>query len=187
MPSICGACLKAGSKATYNQVWAVFVYQGVIAWLITHLKFHDRLGHARLLGEIMWQQLETPLSHQPDSRPDLIIPVPLYKSRLKERGFNQSLEIARPISIRSSIKLETGALQRVRNTKRQSDLSRNERQRNLLNAFTCKASVAGKHVVLIDDVMTSGSTIQAAALAIKQAGARRISVWVVARAAPHAI
>lgn len=186
-PALCGRCLKQSKAQSCDAVWAAFIYRNEVPWLVTHLKFHARINHARLLGELMWERLQKPLQHQPDITPNLIVPIPLHKSRLRERGFNQALEIARPIARYSAISIDASCLKRTRKTRRQSDLTLAERQHNLRQAFVCKRNLKGLHIVLIDDVMTSGNTLNAAALTLKKAGAARVSAWITARAAFQAI
>ncbi len=183
-PALCGACLRPEHKVAYDTAWAAYTYSGVMPWLITQLKFHSKLNHARLLGELMWLEQAQATTEQP--APDIIMPVPLHPRRLRERGFNQALELARPLARRSGIRLDTTSLLRSRDTRRQSDLSQAERRKNLVQAFRCGSGVAGLHVLLVDDVMTSGSTLHAAAQCLKKAGAERVSVWVAARATLHA-
>ncbi len=180
-PALCGACLQPGQPRHFDQVWAPFIYAPPLPWLVTQLKFHQRLQHARLLAELMWSQLEAPLQHQADARPDLILPVPLHAKRLRQRGFNQAIELARPLARISGIRLDSAGLIRIKATERQSDLPLRQRRRNVRNAFACNRELAGLHVVLVDDVMTTGNTIEAAATAARSAGASRVSAWVVAR------
>ena len=178
----CGHCLSPKTKQHYDTAWAAYIYKSTLPWLITQLKFHEHLNHARLLSELMWRQLQGPLAHLPVAKPDVIMPIPLHAKRLRERGFNQALEIAAPLSRLSGIPLDTRSLKRIRPTDRQSTLTQNERARNLLKAFACEDSLKGLHIALVDDVMTSGNTVNAAAKTLKRAGAERVSVWVVARA-----
>lgn len=185
--SVCGACLHPAHRPACDQVWAGFIYTGPMPWLVTQLKFHQRLPHARLFAELMWLQLARPLEHQPDALPDMMMPVPLHPQRFRERGFNQAVEIARPLAGRCGIRLDFSGLRRIKATERQSDLNQSDRRRNLKDAFECKSNVRNKHIVLVDDVMTSGSTIEAAAKTLKQSGAARVSAWVTARAALHTI
>lgn len=180
-PVLCGACLKPGTKPAWDQVWAPFMYRDPLPWLVTQLKFHRRLSHARLLGELMWRALADLMQHQPDSRPDIIMPVALHAARLRERGFNQAIEIARPLARRSGIVLDIGSLRRTRRTDHQSGLPLGERRRNMRGAFACHRRLEGLHIALLDDVMTSGNTVGAAATILKQAGAARVTVWVAAR------
>ena len=146
---------------------------------IRALKFRRQLGLARLLGEQMAQRLVSETQ-----RPDLILPVPLHRARLRERGYNQALEIARPVARALGAPLDYFSLVRVRATAPQTGVTLTARRQNMRNAFRLRdpATVRGRHVALVDDVMTTGSTVQAAARCLRQAGAETVEIWVVARA-----
>jgi ComF family protein len=118
------------------------------------------------------------LSNRP--RPDLIVPMPLHPARLRERGFNQALEIARRLGSRLNLPF-THACHRIRDTPPQAGLDLKARKRNLRNAFECNVDLKGKHIALLDDVMTTGSSLSELAQAARRAGAVEISAWVVAR------
>ena len=111
--------------------------------------------------------------------------MPLHPARLRERGFNQSLELARGIARSLDIPLLTNSVRRIRNTQPQSTLPWKERKRNMRNAFACDDNLAGQHIGIVDDVMTSGTTLDELARILRLAGAREISAWVVARTLPH--
>ena len=113
--------------------------------------------------------------------PDQLIPVPLHPTRIRERGFNQATELARPIAKRLNIPLNLSVVQRRVATPPQSDLTRQERLKNIRNVFNVVKPVDG-HVVIIDDVMTTGSTVEELAKTLLRAGAEQVDVWVCARA-----
>jgi predicted amidophosphoribosyltransferase len=119
------------------------------------------------------------------SRPDALIPLPLHPRRLRARGYDQALELARPLAQRFGLPLRTDLLTRVRDTAPQSRLDAPARRKNLRRAFavhrTALARTPLKHVVLIDDVMTTGATLHAAAEALLRAGVERVDAWVCAR------
>ena len=108
--------------------------------------------------------------------------MPLHNTRLRERGYNQALELARPIAKRLAIPLHTHLLQRHKTTLAQARLSLTDRARNVENAFTIKANIRGCHVSLVDDVTTTGHTLRSASAALKQAGAKRVDIWCAAKA-----
>jgi ComF family protein len=145
--------------------------------LLQQLKFNGRLEVAQLLGQVMadW------LAAVSDASPDHFIPVPLHDSRLRERGFNQALELARPIAKRLGLPLDIHACRRTQATEPQTGLPRKARLKNIKGAFEVVRPVSG-HVVIIDDVMTTGSTAHELAKTLRQAGADRVEVWVCARA-----
>lgn len=173
----CGSCQR--HPPAYARSVALFHYAPPVDHFIRALKFHHDLGLAQMLG----QRLATCLAAQPD-RPDLIMPIPLHPTRLRARGYNQALEIARPLAAALNRPLDFRALRRVRATSAQSDLPIAERIRNVRGAFAVRGGtrLEGNKVALVDDVMTSGSTAQAAAHALRAAGAEEVWVWVVARA-----
>ena len=117
-------------------------------------------------------------------RPDALIPNPLHGSRLRTRGYDQALELARPLARALDLQLRGNILQRLRATAPQSELNALARHSNMRNAFVVRDDVAlPAHVVLIDDVMTTGATLHAAAKVLRRAGVRRIDAWVCARVA----
>ena len=130
---------------------------------------------APLLGALLAQHLQNEL-------PDIWLPMPLHARRLKERGFNQAVEIARELAARTGIPMQAGWATRVRDTPPQAGLKREARKKNMRGAFACHENVAGLHVGIVDDVMTTGSTLDALAEALKASGAKEVSCVVVARA-----
>jgi ComF family protein len=175
--AVCGRCLK--QPPPFDHTVAAFSYQFPLDKLIQALKYRERLILVSFLAEALTRRITT--------RPDCIVALPLHPTRLRERGFNQSLLLARQISRRLAIPLLPDACERVRNTPPQSSLPWKERDKNMRQAFACRpgADVRGKHVAIVDDVMTTGASIGELARALKQAGASEISAWVVARTLPH--
>jgi ComF family protein len=156
---------------------AVFAYAFPLNKLILALKYGEKFQLATLLGDLLAQRVTV--------APDCIIAMPLHPTRLKERGFNQSLQLAQRIGQQLKLPVLPLACQRMRNTPSQSTLPWNERGKNMRKAFSCLADVAGKHVAIVDDVMTTGATLNELALALINAGATEVSAWVVARTLPH--
>ncbi|MEK7191520.1 MAG: ComF family protein, partial [Pseudomonadota bacterium] len=146
--------------------------------LIQNLKYHRQLSLARILGNLLAKHLDTNTA----IRPDALVPVPLHPARLRERGYNQSLELARVVARRFDLPLTTHAVKRVRATPPQTMLTSNERRRNVRNAFHTTVDFSGKRIAIVDDVMTSGHTVNALAKCLRRAGATNVVVWVVARA-----
>ena len=173
----CGTCQK--QPPAFTRAIALYRYAPPVDHFIRELKFRQQLGLACLLGERLAQRLlrET-------SRPDLIIPVPLHKARLRERGYNQALEIARPLARALGAPLDFRSLVRVRATAPQTGMTVAERRQNLRGAFALRNNdvVRKLRVALVDDVMTTGSTVQAAAHCLRAAGAQEVEIWVIARA-----
>nr|WP_152982746.1 ComF family protein [Stenotrophomonas humi] len=168
---LCGVCRQRSSPL--NEVRAAFIYAAPVDDLLRRFKFHQDLAAGRLLAGLMQARLADA------ERPPVLVPVPLHASRLRQRGYDQALELARPLSRVLEVPLWRG-LRRIRATAPQSELDAAARRRNLRSAFAAHAPVPA-HVVLVDDVMTTGATLQAAALALRRAGAARVDAWVCAR------
>mgnify|MGYP005813822115 CR=1 FL=1 len=173
--AICGRCLK--HKWQFDRTVAVFAYAFPLDKLVQALKFGERLLLAESLAKRLAMRVVV--------RPDCIAPMPLHAARTRERGFNQSLELARCIAHRLGIPLLPHACERVRDTPPQSALAWKDRKRNVRKAFACTQDFSGKHVAVVDDVMTSGASLHEVATALRRAGACEVSAWVVARTLPH--
>ncbi len=125
------------------------------------------------------------IAHQVDILPDVLLPVPLHQLRMMKRGFNQAYELGSYIGKTLEIPLLAASLRRHRHTEAQSGLSRKQRRKNLRGAFYWHGDThPGRHVALIDDVMTTGTTVSECARVLKNAGAKRVDVWVATRAVP---
>ena len=170
----CGACLKQPPPFAATQ--AAFVYAFPLDRLLLRFKFHGDLAAGRLLAQLLGDRLVD------DERPQVLVPVPLHRSRLRERGYDQALELAKSLSRRTGIPLRARQLRRVHATARQSELGLSARQRNLRGAFAVAGHALPKHVALIDDVMTTGATLRECAQTLLRSGVERVDVWVVARA-----
>ncbi|MGE4554497.1 MAG: ComF family protein [Desulfovibrionaceae bacterium] len=176
-PEPCGECL------TEPPPWTGFAchgaYRGLLRELILGFKFAEGLGRVRLLQDLAWAAL----LRAGLPAPDLLAPVPLHPRRLRWRGYNQSLELARGLALRLDRPAEPRALVRLRHTVPQSRLSAAERLVNLKGAFEAdEGLVRGRAVLLVDDVSTTGSTLRECAEALNAAGAARVDVLVLARA-----
>jgi len=171
----CGRCLEYVPQ--FDRTVAVFAYAFPLDKMVQALKFNEQLMLVHLLANKLAQRVEI--------HPDCIVAMPLHPARLRERGFNQSLELARQIARSLNIPLLNYACQRVRDTPPQSALPWKERGKNMRKAFTCTEDLSGKHVAVVDDVMTSGASVNELARALRQANAREVSAWVIARTLPH--
>lgn len=170
----CGGCLR--EPPSFARTVAVLPYTFPIDRLVQALKFRARLPLARLFGGM----LAVATSTRTDV--DLVVPMPLSPGRLRERGFNQSAEIARACVRYRGIVCDPDAARRVRETRPQSGLTSRDRERNVRAAFAAEAPVIGRHVAVVDDVMTTGASLEALAAALVRAGALSVECWVVARA-----
>lgn len=171
---LCGDCLT--EPRYFDRVQAPFLYQDGLRYLITHFKYQRQYSHARTLGLLLARQLDV------STPPDCLIPVPLHKSRYRQRGFNQAIEMAKVISKVHHIPVQLQTCIRQRNTAQQVGLSNKQRKKNIKNAFVVLKPVADQHIALIDDVMTTGSTANELAKVLKKAGAKQVDVWLCARA-----
>ena len=169
----CGACLK--DPPAFARTLALFRYEFPVDRLIQALKYGHQLPLAAWFGARLGQMLIA-ADH------DLVLPLPLHPSRLRTRGFNQSLEMARPVARALGVAIDPTLLSRTRATPPQAELPLKERARNVRGAFACDGNLAGKRVLLVDDVMTTGATLREAARILKLHGAGTITVAVAARA-----
>jgi len=170
---LCGQCLKA--PPVFDQTHATFLYTDALAQLIPAAKFGARWSLLPALTHLMLPPLKSA------DRPDMLIPLPLHPQRLKERGYNQAQEIAAPLASALQLPLEPHLLQRIKDTEHQARLSEKARHHNMRRAFAATVDLMGLHIALVDDVMTTGASLNAAARALKQAGAARVDCWILAR------
>jgi ComF family protein len=173
--TLCARCLR--NPPAFDRCRAPYLYAPPADWLIGRLKFHAHLAHGRLLGALLADHL----ADRGGSRPDLIVPMPLHRSRLRERGFNQAVELARPLARRLAVPLAADLVQRVRPGRPQSGLEKSRRHANVRGAFALRRPLEAWHVAVVDDVLTTGATAAELAGVLKAAGAERVEVWVVAR------
>lgn len=178
---LCGDCRV--TPRPWDGFYFYGAYDGILRQLILEYKFGGRLGRGRLLQRLAkaaclnggWRGCEA------ESGDWLVVPIPLHVRRLRERGFNQSLEMARGI-VRYSGRLAPEALIRHVETAPQVELSAQERQKNVRGAFVAERSiVSGKQILLVDDIMTTGGTLEAATRALRRAGAAIVDILVLAR------
>ena len=172
-PGICGRCLR--HPPAFEATSCAFEYRFPVDRLVQRFKFAGDLAIGRWLGEC--------LAHAAAGvdRPELLLAAPLGAARLRERGFNQALVLARVVGCALRVPVDAGVVEKVRDTRPQHGLARADRHENLRGAFRVRRSLDGAHVAIVDDVMTTGSTAQALARVLREAGARRVDAWVLAR------
>ncbi len=175
---VCGECLK--NPPPFDNTFALFSYTHPITKLIMELKFQQKLVNAKVLGELLADAIQHTW-YKTREIPDLVLPVPLHRHRLKERGFNQVIEISRPIVKKLKLTMDIKSCQRIKNTLAQAKLSGNARRTNLQNAFSISRDFSHCHIAVIDDVITTGHTMTEFCLALKKAGASKIDVWCCAK------
>ncbi len=169
----CGRCL--GHQPYFDRVVAPYLYGFPATVLIQGLKYRGNLACARPLVAGLTQVLE------PEPYPDLMIPMPLAPARMAERGFNQSAELARGLAADFGLTISFDVCRRVRESAPQASLPWKQRAKNVRNAFACDADLKGKSVAVVDDVLTTGATLNELALTLKRRGAREVVGWIAAR------
>jgi ComF family protein len=160
---------------------AALAYDYPVDRLVTGLKYQRKLLFARVLGELLAIRIKEALVYGELEIPELIMPVPMHRWRLARRTYNQAEEIARWLQRDLRVPVESSQLLRVRNTPRQTSLSRAVRLRNIHGAFHVRGNVADKRIALVDDVITTAATVRELAQILKRAGAAEVQVWAVAR------
>jgi len=168
---LCGRCRKG--EHLFDFARSALLFTHTLREIIHHLKYSDRVSLAKPLGDILKECLE-----RESFTGTLVIPVPLHPARERERGFNQ----AELIAARLGRPMATRVLRRRKNTPSQTGLSRNQRKQNLASAFQVRGEVAGS-IIVVDDVYTTGATMNEIARTLKRAGAERVEVLTVARVA----
>ncbi len=176
---VCAKCHE--TRPAYNRVCALFAYQAPVNKFINQLKFSRKIYLASLFAQLLAEAVICRW-YLRQQLPEVIIPVPLHKKRQRKRGYNQALEICKPLAKILRIPINYGVLIRIKYTQQQSRLDKSERQQNLHAAFKLVKTIKYKHVALLDDVVTTGSTIKAICQILLAAGVESIDVWCVARA-----
>ena len=173
---LCGRCLK--KQPYFNASYSLFSYEKNIIALMHQLKFHNKLAVSRLFGDLLAREV---MAAEP-VRPDCLLPVPLFKKRLRQRGFNQSIEISRSLSKAWKLPLDIHSVIRERETTSQTGLDAKQRNRNIKGAFVVVKKLNYQHVAIIDDVVTTTSTVNELSRVLINAGVKKISVYSIARA-----
>lgn len=175
--SHCGRCIQR--RPNYDHAVAALEYISPVDHLITGLKYSRDLSAARALAFGLARVLE----HEP--YPDIVLPMPIAPARLRERGFNQAEEIARYACAEFGLSVSHAIAQRTSAGSPQASLPWRERAKNVRGVFSCNANVAGKTIAVIDDVLTTGATLDELAAVLKRAGAHSVIGWIVARTPSH--
>jgi ComF family protein len=184
LDTLCGHCLN--NPPAFSASLIPFSYQHPVTPLIHRFKYRATLSHGKLLGQLLAQHIIDCADNRPDwNKPDLIIPVPIHWTRRWQRGFNQTEILARYVASATTIPLATNIIQRCKRTPTQKELTRNQRQKNLTQAFTISSKatqhIRGKKIALLDDVVTTTATVRELSRQLIQAGASDVQVWALAR------
>ncbi len=179
---LCGQCISA--PPAFDATLALADYAAPLDTLVLALKFRSQLTLAHVFAQRLAAQVQRTVPN-PDTDPDFITPVPLSKHRLITRGYNQAWEIARPLARALGLHAHPALLERIVDTPPQQKLSAKARHRNMRRVFALprahRAIVRGRHIAVVDDVITSGATLESVARVLKRAGAARVTNWVVLR------
>lgn len=172
---LCGRCSKR--PPPWDAAWAPFRYEWPLAPLESRFKFGGDLAAGRTLA-LLWLASRTPAD-----LPQAVVPVPLHRSRLRRRGYNQALELAKPLAKHLRIPLLRDALRRTRATDAQTELTAVQRRRNVRGAFALRRGrTLPGYIAVLDDVFTTGATLGECVRVLKRAGVTRVDVWALARA-----
>jgi ComF family protein len=174
---LCGHCLQ--QAPAFEATLALFRYEYPLDAMLQRYKYSHALNMAHTFAGMLLQSLSG------KDMPDLLIPMPLHPQRLRERGFNQALEISRIVAGERGIELDARSCVRTRLSPPQVSLPLKQRVKNAHGSFQCNARLDGLNVALVDDVMTTGASLNELAKTVKAAGAAHVECWVVARTLPR--
>lgn len=173
---LCGRCLR--QRPAYDRVVAPRLYAFPVNVLVHGLKYRGNLAWARPLASALIAALDA------EPFPDLVIPMPLSPARLRSRGFNQAMELARLAQREFGFRIAAHGCRRIRDSVPQATLPWKERARNVRGAFSCELDLAGQCVAVVDDVLTTGATLNELAATLRSRGAARVVGWIAARTPP---
>ena len=179
----CGDCLK--KEYAFTQLHALADYQKPYSTLLKKFKYTKQLINGELLAELLIQSITHNVSKQQLSQIDYLLPVPLHNKKHQQRGFNQAQLLAEKISKQLNIPVLVEAIKRQKKTDPQEGLSLSKRKNNLRNAFITtgkqQAKLSGSYIVIIDDVVTTGATVNSLSQVLLNTGVQRVDVWCVCR------
>jgi ComF family protein len=177
---LCGSCIS--SPPDFDVTTSVFLYEFPINAMMQRYKYGNMLSLCAFFGQLLSEKINL-------ESVDIIIPMPMHPTRIKERGFNQALEIAKVLCKKSKEKLDFESVERIKLTPPQASLPLKERVKNIKGAFKVKGDkpdkIQGKRIAIVDDVMTTGASLNELAKTLKKAGAAHVECWVIARTLPH--
>jgi ComF family protein len=171
----CGACLH--DPPAFCRGFVPFRYAYPLDHLVRGLKFRNELACGRVLGQMFARSV----LERAEPLPEAIVPVPLARRRYLQRGYNQASELALAIRSVTGVAVKPDVAIRQRETAEQAGLDRKARRRNVTGAFATVAPLRARHVAILDDVVTTGSTVRELAAVLREAGAEQIEVWAIAR------
>ncbi len=175
---LCGQCI--GQKKHVDYAINLFHYEAPVDYLIGQMKFQQNLSVTAVLADLFRSHLER-MGFKND-RPDAFLPVPLYNKRLAKRGFNQSLELIKPLAKSKNIPILLNAISRSKETQAQTGLSKQARKKNVSDSFSLVSGSVHSHILIVDDVVTTGATTNEVAKLLKKSGVKKVGVLSLARA-----
>lgn len=176
---LCGRCIK--ELPQFDYCYSPFKYESDIIQIVQQLKFKDKIINSRSIGEMLYRTFNDDILPV-HGKPDCLVPVPLHKKRLRQRGYNQSIEIARVLSNKLQVNIAHDLVIRSKVSIAQQGLSAKKRQKNIKGVFEVHETKNYEHVLIIDDVMTTGSTVNELAKTLKKGGVKDAGVLSFARA-----
>jgi len=177
--SLCGRCVR--KQPFYDYAASLFRYEDDVIAMVHQMKFSKNITLSRSFGELLSMLYEQQV-YPRYGNPDCLLPVPLHPFRLRQRGYNQSIEISRVLATVKQLPLELKAVVRARRTVSQTGLNAGERQKNMRSAFRLKYNIPCRHVLIVDDVVTTGATVNELARLLKRNGVQQVGVLSIARA-----
>ena len=177
--SLCGRCLS--EPPAFDATHSLFSYDYPVDTMLQHYKYQHRLHLAHSFAQLLLAKIR----QQAPKHIDLIIPMPMHAARLKQRGFNQALEISRLLSSELQINLDSNICQRHKLTPPQASLPLKQRMSNIRGVFSCTHNISGLRIAIVDDVMTTGASLNELAKTLKKSGAAHVECWTIARTLAH--
>ena len=171
--TLCGHCQS--NPPYYDTTTSPYAYDDAIKHLIIELKFKKKLINADLLGKLLAKAIN------PKEQPDYLLPVPMHTKRLRKRGFNQAMELCRVLSRELSIPILSDTLIKTKTTTAQANLSAKQRKENLHNSFAIRKNIEASNIAIVDDVITTGSTMNEIAKILKKSDINKVQAWACAR------
>ena len=186
----CGICYADPAAPVYSCLacrrskppWSALAFHGIYAGALREIIHRHKFSHDHGVGQLLVHLIRQAWARHGLERPDCILPVPMLPAKVLGRGFNQSVELARMLGKTIGLSPRPSGLRKIRDTLAQSSLGRAERHRNVAGAFEAAADLSGRHVLLVDDVMTTGATLTACAEACLVAGVRKVDIFFLGRA-----
>jgi len=181
--SLCGQCISQqyiNQQLSVDYALNLFHYATPVDYLISQMKFQQQLSVAAVLADLLKTYIEN--SQLEHGLPGALLPVPLHEKRLTKRGFNQSLEIVKPLAKSKNIPILLNTISRSKDTPVQTNLSKSARKKNISGCFTLLEKPVHSHIVIVDDVVTTGATTNELAKLLKKSGVEKVGIWSLARA-----